>query len=676
MVKKEVNVMKTSNINVQDIIFSLDIGTRSVIGAAGIVRDKKLNIIAESYMEHKERSMIDGQIHDINLVADAVAKVKKDIEAKVGFELKNVAIAAAGRFLRTITVKSEMSLDSEKEITRDTIRSLELTAVKKAEQEVMNESNGKLYCVGYSVKNYYLNGYVISNLLYHKAEEIAAEIIATFLPRSVIESLYSVIDKVGLNVISLTLEPIAAIEAAIPSNLRLLNLALVDIGAGTSDIAISSKDSICAYGMVPLAGDEVTEAIAQNYLVDFNTAERIKRECGIKDNVTYIDIMGLENEVTSEEVNSVINPVVNKIADEIAIKIIDLNGGKSPNAVFLVGGGAHTPNIRELIAEKLNIPLQRLGIKGVEAVKDCVCDGVDYGSAGVTVLGIALISIKQLGHDFIDVTLNGSVISLFNSHKHTVMDVLLQSGVNPKLLMGKNGKNIRFELNGIKRLAFGTLATGSEITINGLRKNLDSEVWENDKIEVKFACDGKDAEPKIKDFITELYSISFYMNDAITSIEPIAYVNNDIESPDYTINEGDMLNIIYIKTIDDFRRYILKDDSELKKDDIILKGDYIIKDGDKIYSSIKSEPLDEAAAEIIVENSVESSKKSINVIVNDERILLNGKEKYIFIDIFDYIEFDLSIPRGNLILVLNGEKAGYYDILKDGDIIKIYWDKN
>ena len=84
-------------------------------------------------------------------------------------------------------------------------------------------------------------------------------------------------NKVGLRVNNLTLEPIAAIEAVVPQKLRLLNIALVDIGAGTSDIAISSKESIASYGMVPQAGDEVTEAIVQECLVDFNTAEYIKR---------------------------------------------------------------------------------------------------------------------------------------------------------------------------------------------------------------------------------------------------------------------------------------------------------------------------------------------------------------------------------------------------------------
>jgi cell division protein FtsA len=335
--------MEVSKINSKEIIFALDIGTRSIIGTVGIVRDKKFHVVYESYIEHEERAMLDGQIHDINLVANGVSTIKSQLEKSLGFSLCNVSIAAAGRFLRTTMAKAEIQLEYDREIDKDIIRSLELTAVKNAEQEINKSTAGKLYCVGYSVKNYYLNDYIITNLLSHKGENASAEIIATFLPRSVVESLYAVMDKVQLNVVNLTLEPIAAMEAAIPKSLRLLNLALIDIGAGTSDIALSSKDSISAYGMVPTAGDEVTEVIAQNFLVDFNTAERIKKECSIKDTIKYCDVLGLENEIASEDVIRVIIPVIEKICEEIGRKVIELNGGKSPNAVFLVGGGAHTP---------------------------------------------------------------------------------------------------------------------------------------------------------------------------------------------------------------------------------------------------------------------------------------------------------------------------------------------
>lgn len=438
------------------------------------------------------------------------------------------------------------------------IRSLEMTAVNGAEEEINKQKEGKMYCVGYSVINYFLNGYIISNLLSHKGEKISAEVIATFLPKSVVESLYSVTQKVGLNVTSLTLEPIAAMEAAIPQKLRLLNLALIDIGAGTSDIAISSEDTISAYGMVPMAGDEVTEVIAKNYLTDFNTAEKIKRECSVKEKVKFTDIMGLENEISGKDIIEIISPMIKKICEEVGNKIIELNGGKSPTAVFLVGGGAHTPGIKDFLSQKLGIPLQRIGIKGREAVSDCICPDNTLGSEGVTVLGIALVSIKKMGNDFIDVMLNDQVISLFNSHKHTVMDVMIQSGINPKLLIGRSGKNIRFELNGNNRIAFGTLEESPVITINGKTGSIDSEVKEGDKIEIVFAKNGKDAVPQVKDYIQKIYNVIFRINEEQVTFQPIAYINGSAAGMDDFINEGDKLNIIYPETIKDYKNYFHK----------------------------------------------------------------------------------------------------------------------
>lgn len=689
--------MNIPKINPKDIIFSLDIGTRSIIGTVGIVKDKKFNVLAESYIEHNERAMVDGQIHDIPLVADGVIKVKKELEKDLDISLTNVAIAAAGRFLRTTTVKSEINIDDNKEIDKEVIRGLELTAVKAAEEEINEQAKGKLYCVGYSIKNYYLNGYLISNLLSHKGENIAAELIATFLPRSVVDSLYAVMDKAGLEVVSLTLEPIAAMEAAVPQNLRLLNLALIDIGAGTSDIAISSNESIAAYGMVPLAGDEVTESIAQTYLTDFNTAEKIKKECTCHEIVKYIDVLGMENEIKSDDIFKVINPVVNKIAEEIAKRVIELNGGKAPNAVFLVGGGAHTPYLKDILAEKLNLPVQRIAVKGREAAVECVCQNNDLGSIGVTVLGIALTAIKKSGHDFINVTLNDKVISLFNSHKHSVMDLMVQAGINPKLMIGKKGKSKRFMVNGIQRVAFGTLPKNPVIKVNGNIASMDSEIKEGDIVEIKFAQDGKEAEPKVMDFVKNVNSISFYLDDTIENLEPAAFINEKRTDIDGNIEEGDIVKIIFPTTIGEYDKYFDKDKiCTYHMKETILSHDYIIKEGDRInrkenklsvdnkvvheekygndktneIESIKNaEELVSASKEKVIEENI------IEVVVEGKTIKLVNKDKYVFIDIFDYIEFDLSKPHGTLTLNLNGKKAGYHDELNNGDVLEIYWKK-
>ncbi len=669
--------MDLKELNPEDVVFALDIGTRSVIGTAGIVKDKKFVVISEYYVEHEKRAMIDGQIHDVSLVANAVNAVKNKIEKDLHIKLENVSIAAAGRFLRTVSVKEEMKIDYNKEIDRNTIRSLELTAVKSAEKKVNEDTKGRLYCVGYSVKGYYLNNYLIGNLMYQRGEKISAEIIATFLPRSVIDSLYSVMEKVGLQVVNLTLEPIAAMEAALPQNLRLLNLALVDVGAGTSDIAISDKNTVSAYGMVPQAGDEITEIISQKYMVDFNKGEKIKKQCGKVKDITYTDVLGMENRIASKDVVKLISPAVKKIADEIGESIVELNGGRSTSAVFLVGGGAHTPKLKDFIAKKLNLPLNRIAIKDRHSVQDCVCRDNSLGSAGVTVLGIALVSIRRLGHGFVDVILNGNVVSLFNSHNHTVMDVMLQAGVDPGNLIGKNGQNIRFVLNDIKRVAFGTLASNAEVTINGLKKTMDDKVKEGDNIEIKYAVNGKKAAPKITDYVQKVYSISFFVNDIIENLEPLAYIDGNKVKIDSYINEGDNVNIAFPKTLGDYEKYFSDNDDE---DNLIyylngekLDKNYIINEGDRIYRVTENSPSEKEESKTESEN-LKAAANEITVVANGKNVVLTGKRKYIFVDIFNHIEFDLTRVRGKLFLRLNGENAGYYDALSDGDVIEVGWE--
>ncbi|AJA47617.1 cell division protein FtsA [Clostridium pasteurianum DSM 525 = ATCC 6013] len=684
--------MLYTDIKSEDVLFSLDIGTRTVIGTVGIVKDKKFHIIAEKLTEHEERAVVDGQIHDINLAANAVNEVKTQLEEDLGFELKKVAIAAAGRFLRTTLVNSEIEIDEDREIDKELIRSLELTAVKLAEEEIGKNTDGKLYCVGYSVKNYYLNGYSISNLLSHKGQRISAEIIATFLPRSVVESLYAVTKRIGLSVLNLTLEPIAAMEAAVPKKLRLLNLALVDIGAGTSDIAISSNETISAYGMVSMAGDEVTEAIAQTCLVDFNTAENIKKKIVEKKEVKYIDVLGFENVITYDEAIKIIRPVADKLSEEISKKIIELNGGKPTNAVFLVGGGAHTPLLKELIVKNLNISPQRIAIKGRDSVIDCVCNNNELGSIGVTVLGIALVAMRKFGGDFIDVFLNNTVVSLFNSKNNTVMDAVIQAGINPKILIAKNGQNIRFTLNGSKRVAFGSMGKSSAIKLNGIIASLESEIKENDRIEVVFAQNGNNAKAYIKDYIKKLDSVGFYLNDKVKNLEPLFFVNDQEVGIDHIISEGDDIKTVFPRTVLDYKKFVLKNlDLEFYITSKELGDDYIISEGDNIYSTqVSEEKNDSIQREIALESSVVPSEDNINfnnepieiskvteesieVFANDNNIILKGKSSYVFVDIFNYVEFDLSKSKGELVLLLNGNKAGFYDKLNDGDRIEIRW---
>lgn len=654
------------------IIFSLDIGTRSIIGTVGKITDEKFEVLEEVYIEHEERAMIDGQIHDINLVAKVVNKIKMQLEEKLDITLKEVSIAAAGRFLRTVLESEEIEIDGEVEIDKDIVRSLELSVVKKAEDTIAKDTEGKLYCVGYSVKNYYLNSFVIGNLLGHKGERISADIISTFLPRSVVDSLYTVMDKVGLRVNSLTLEPIAAIEAVVPQKLRLLNIALVDIGAGTSDIAISSKESISAYGMVPIAGDEITEVIAQEYLVDFDSAEAIKRKLNTEEVIDYVDVLGLENSVKSEEVLLKINSIVRKLAEAIGEKILELNGNKAPSAVFLVGGGAHTPGLIDEISDIISLDKRRIGIKDRNGIDNFIGEN-DLGSAGVTVIGIALNGIKNKAEDFIDVILNNKSISMFNSHKHTILDVLLQAGIHSAMLINKNGKNLRFTLNGKKRILFGENGEGAKIKLNGKEANVDSKISACDKIDIEFAQKGKDAKAKVLDLLDEINSTSIYIDGKLINLNTIALINGEVKELDTFIKENDDIKVIFPNTIGDIKRYILKSSDKLFLNEEELKDDYRVKEGEnlkrKVVISLKEEVKENEPLLESIRN-----ENTIKVIVNNEEVTLKGKEGYMFVDIFNFYDFDTANVKGEtLILTLNGEKAAYTDLIKEKDVIEVRW---
>ena len=70
-----------------------------------------------------------------------------------------------------------------------------------------------------------------------------------------------------------------------------------------------------------------------------------------------------------------------------------------------------------------------------------------------------------------------------------------------------------------------------------------------------------------------------------------------------------------------------------------------------------------------------SWKKSLGKVINDEEVKIKDMYSMMFVQIFSYIDFDLSEPKGNIVLKLNGKDAAYTDIVNNGDIINIYWKK-
>lgn len=549
-------------------VFGLDIGTRNVVGTVGYQTDDREFVVTAQYiMEHETRAMLDGQIHDIGRVAKTIKEVKDELEKQTGQPLEEVCIAAAGRVLKTVTTHVEYEYAQESVVTGEDVHTLELLGIEKAQEALkeVNDTSYKFYCVGYSTVKFFLNDEVFISLEGHKANKIGEDIIVTFLPEDVVDGLYAAVGQAGLSVANMTLEPIAAINVAIPENYRMLNIALVDVGAGTSDISITRDGSIIAYGMIPHAGDEMTEVIVQHFLVDFNMAESIKLQSTTSDTVTYKDIMSIEHTIPAQDVWDVAAPVVDNIAQEVSAKIRELNGDKTVSACFVVGGGGKIHGFTEKLAEDLDLPEERVALRGEEVLGDVTFEQEDIKKDPllVTPIGICLNYYDQR-NNFIMVRFNGERIKLYDNNRLTIVDAALQAGFSNDELFPKRGTPINFTVNGVARLVRGEAGEGAVVTMNGKPASINTPLEPNSEIVIEPSKAGEAAVYKISQLDEYNHSvITFVINGRKVSCPRFVQVNGRLEPEDYSIRENDVIetrNYYTVRQIAQFMDLVIDTD--------------------------------------------------------------------------------------------------------------------
>ncbi|MEG2081767.1 MAG: cell division FtsA domain-containing protein, partial [Oscillospiraceae bacterium] len=526
------------------LIFALDIGTRSVVGIVGKMTQDGFEVVDYEQRFHAKRAMRDGQIEDISLVARVVDDVKKTLEERLDIEFKKVSIAAAGRSLKTIKVTYNQGIDPADEISEKLMQGAEYSALSRAMEEFsqQDEGNKKFHCVGYSVVRSALDDYDMSNLVGHKGNQITLELIAAFLPHNVVEGLYATMTLNGLEVENLTLEPMAAIHVIVPKDIRLLNIALVDIGAGTSDIAICRNGGISAYDMVTVAGDELTEKLMQTYLVDFDQAERIKMslEDG-KETTVFTDVLGFENTVSKAELQEMLHAPIEGLAQMISQRILDVNAS-SPVAVFIVGGGSQVPGLCEEIAKNLGLPQHRVTVGGRQGFKYVrLCSDKLQSPEFVTPIGIGAIISERTGADFFAITVNGNKIMLLRQGKIKVMEAILLAGIKPTALIGVPQRPVNYTLNG-KKCVFRQEYTSGEITINGEIASIDSMLTRGDALCVTPAKMSDKENVTVGDIRQETETLNVLLQGEKYTLPSKVLVNGKAQPDEYKIcNEDEVV---------------------------------------------------------------------------------------------------------------------------------------
>ena len=702
-----------------DFVFGLDIGTRSIVGTVGYRQpDGHFVVVAQAAVQHETRAMLDGQIHDIGKVADTIRSVSDQLEQLTGKKLNNVCIAAAGRVLKTVEQEAEVTFTTETVVTTEHVYSLDMLAVEKAHETLRQSDNSglKYYCVGYSVMRYYQNDYPITNLEGHKCSKIRTELIATFLPEEVVDGLYAAVERAGLHVENLTLEPIAAINIAIPERFRLLNIALVDVGAGTSDISITKDGSIIAYGMIPAAGDELTECIAKHYLVDFQEADRMKCESTEQEEVEFQDIMGLPMTVKSSDVAEVVRENVQSITKQVAEKIIELNGDKSVSAVFVVGGGGKITGFTECLAEYLGVAKERVALRGSEVLREVTFlrQDLEIDSLLVTPIGICMNYYEQR-NNFVFVSVNGERIKLYDKGNLTVLDAALQKGLTNDKVFPQRGDAVAYYVQGNLRMQRGEPGESAVIRVNGEEASIATPIHQNDVVEIEVSTKGKPGSIEIQALPEYKSAISFYVNGTKVDCPCFVSANGQLVSAYYEIQNEDKIEILPYYTLEQLLDFM----------DIAAEGEVLVNHvpanlQTKVYENFSvdcqitdkfheteaapqesmgssdmtaiersHEPMSvgdttdesQSSETVNTENITDEQKsqsfdpeKDFAITVNGEPYALRGKTHYILVDVLDIYPIDTSKAHGDYMEIkINGMDAEFSQPLAEHDAVILRW---
>ncbi len=642
----------------ENLIFTIDVGTRKM---AAIVakKDEKLVVIGSSYRVHHDRALIDGQVEDIEETAKHIKLIKEKLQQRLGITLTKVNLAVAGRGLRSIKTRDGIDITGD-EVSEEEMKQAVLQALLKAQREFPSAG-----LVGYNINAYFIDGYMTQNPKYRRGRKLEAEVIATFLPEQPVFALMKAAELAGLEVTFITLEPIAAITATIPPEIRYFHIALVDIGGGTSDISISKDGRIIGYDVIPIAGDEITEALSNKYLLPFTAAERIKIKLTTEEYVQTRDILGNKVTISQEEYMKTIYPIVDELTSKIAEKIINL-GGTPPRAVILVGGGSRTPLIRTLLSQKLNLPQERVGIRfplgrGFKILPRRLAD-----PAWAVAVGTTLLASEQQGVPLIKVNVNGIPITLFSLTSPTVKEALARLGLSIKNFYGKPSPGIVITVDN-KLVSFsGDLGKPPRILVNGSEASLDTPLSDNDQIIIQKGKDGHPINPSV--------------NEVINKVAPSIYVNNkkihiDFKLLDENKNIADKIvdgkvYSLYPSTIKDLIAELKSNFPEIHPlENIPLETPLSHQENILLVTRKETD-----VSLITPEKSADINKKKITIMSPLGTKEIEYLEEDIIASVLSRIPQILSklMEHGNKISIyLNGRKVAYSTPLSPGDTIEL-----
>lgn len=362
-----------------EIIVGLDIGTTKVCAIVGRMNEhEKVEVLGMAKTD--SLGVMRGVVANITKTVEAIEKVTKEVSGKTEAQIKKVYIGIAGQHIKSMQHRGILTREnSDAEISRADVKRLIQDMYKLAmppgdriihvlpQEYIIDNEQGIKDPVGMGGNRLEANFHIITG-------QVSA---AQNIERCVV--------KAGLEVADLVLEPLASAAAVLNDEEKEAGVALVDIGGGTTDIAIFQDGIIRHTAVIPLAGNVVTEDIKEGCLIMREQAEKLKLQYGSAyalENqesavVSVQSLMGRKpKEIALRNLAHIIQARMEEII-ELVYQEIRVSGfeKKLSAGIVLTGGGAQLKHLVQLVEyvtgmeARIGYPTEHLS-KGMNDVKN------------------------------------------------------------------------------------------------------------------------------------------------------------------------------------------------------------------------------------------------------------------------------------------------------------------
>ncbi len=266
-------------------VVALDIGTENVKALVSEIKDGEARIIGVGTAHQGLQDMQAGAIADISAVTANCNSALAKAEKQAGVSARAVVIGIAGELVkgRTTSVKVRRK-DSKKPLEIEEVERIisivQKHAFKQAKEQISDEIGGKdidVQLVNSALVDMKIDGYTVTNPVGFQGKEVTVQLYTAFAPMIHIGALERVANELDMDLLAVAAEPFAVARSVVGDDSDAgLSAILIDVGGGTTDIAVLSEGGVQGTHMFGIGGRAYTKTVAKEMDVDFSEAERLK----------------------------------------------------------------------------------------------------------------------------------------------------------------------------------------------------------------------------------------------------------------------------------------------------------------------------------------------------------------------------------------------------------------